>query len=142
MNALNTGLLFLHFLGLTMGLSVPFSSMVVMGLAKRSPPGEAAVLVRVPPLVGRIGRAGLAVMWATGLVMVYTIWGGFAALPWPFHVKFAAVLVLTAAVLRIWSLERKVTQGDRSVLPGIEATGKLAFAAALVAMLFAVLAFR
>jgi hypothetical protein len=67
---------------------------------------------------------------------------GFAALPWQFDVKIAAVVVLTGTVIYIQRTERLIRAGDASGLPRIETAGKVATIVALVAVVFAVLTFN
>lgn len=141
MNAVNQVLLFLHFLGMALGFSVSFGNIVMSGLIARATPAEAAVLGRFPPAVSRLGRIGLALLWITGVILVYTRWDGFAALPWQFQVKLAAVVLLTVTTEYIHRLERLVRKGDASVLGRIEPAGKVATILALLALLFAVLTF-
>ena len=94
MSTLNQVLLFLHFVGLALGFSVSFANMVMGGLLSRAAPADRAVLSRFPPIMSRLGKIGLALLWVTGGVLVYTKWGGFAAFPWQFYVKLAAVVLL------------------------------------------------
>src|SRR5262245_43570735 len=95
MNRLNQMMLFFHFVGMTLGSSVPFANLVMSGLIAKAPPAEKATLGRFPPVMSRLGRIGLALLWLTGGFLVYTRWGGLAHLPWQFHVKLAAVVLLT-----------------------------------------------
>lgn len=141
MHAVNQALLFFHFLGLALGFSVSFGNAVMSGLIARATPPEKAVLGRFPPAISQVGRAGLVLLWLTGAAMVFTKWNGFAALPWTFYVKLAAVVVLTASTEYIRRLQRQVQQGDASAIARIEPFGKLATAMGLTSVLFAVLTF-
>jgi hypothetical protein len=138
----NEVLLILHFIGLALGFSVSFANIVMSGIIAKATPPEKAVLGRFPPLMSRVGTIGLTLLWITGVTMVYTKWGGFAALPWQFGVKIAAVAVLTATVTYILRTERLVRTGDASGLARIEAAGKVATISALIAVIFAVLTFN
>jgi hypothetical protein len=69
-------LLILHFLGLAMGFSTNFASFVMLGLIAKAAPQERAVLGRFPPIMSRVGEIGLALLWATGLLLVWAQWGG------------------------------------------------------------------
>ena len=141
MAELNQALLILHFVGLALGLSVSFANFVMSGLIGAAAPAEKAVLGRFPPRMTQLGRIGLTVLWATGATLVYTKWGGFAALPWQFHAKLTAVVLLTVVVVYIYLLERRIRSGDASALPRIETAGKAAIVLALIAVVFAVLTF-
>src|SRR5258706_6863169 len=98
MAGLNRVLLIMHFLGLAMGLSVPLANMVLRGMIAKATPPERVVLGGFPPLMSRLGRIGLAILWITGVTMVFTKYGGFAGLPWQFNAKLTAVVLLTVTV--------------------------------------------
>lgn len=141
MTTVNQTLLFLHFLGLAMGFSVSLANMTMSGLIARAAPPEKAVLGRFPPLMSRFGTIGLAILWITGVILVYTRWGGFSTLPWEFYVKVGAVVLLTVTTATIHRWERRLGDGELSALPRIETLGKIATVLALVALVFAVLTF-
>jgi hypothetical protein len=141
---LNQFLLVLHFLGLTMGLSVSFANMVMAGLIGRAAPAERTVLGRFPPAMSRVGTIGLTLLWATGITMVFTKWGGLENLrnmPWQFHLKLTLVVVLTGVVTYIHSLERKMTPGDVAVARRIQSVAKIATLLAVTIVVLAVLSF-
>lgn len=142
MSILNSVLLILHFIGLTMGLAVPFSNMVMGGLIAKAAPPEKAVLGRFPLAMSMVGKIGLTLLWISGLTMVFTKYGGFGGVPVLFHVKLTMVLVLTVLVGIIASLEKRIRRGDLSVLPRIEAIGKAAGGVALLIIILAVLTFH
>jgi hypothetical protein len=134
----------LHFVGLAMGLSTGLANMVMMGLIKKAPPAEKGVLGRFPPLMGRVGSIGLALLWVTGLGMLFLKWGGFAGIgdmPWQFHVKLTLVIVLSGLIGYLQMLDRRARKGDMSVMGTLEMVAKLAFVIALAIVVFAVLAF-
>jgi uncharacterized membrane protein len=112
MNIVNEVLLFLHFLGLALGFSVSFGNMVMGSIISRATPHEKTVLSRFPPTMSQLGRIGLALLWSTGVILVYTRWNGFAAFPWQFYIKLAAVVLLTVTTEYIHRLERLVQKGD------------------------------
>ena len=141
MNHVNHVLLALHFLGLALGFSVSFANMVMSSLISKAPPTEKVVLGRFLPVMSRLGRIGIVLLWATGLTMVYTKWNGFGTLPWQFYVKLTAVVLLTITTEHIHRLERLVQNGGAAVVARIETFGKIATALALVALFFAVLTF-
>lgn len=141
MNRFHQVLLILHFVGLAMGLSVSFANLVMSRLIAKAPIPEKAVLGRFPPIMSRIGTIGLTLLWVTGLTMVYTRWGGFATLPWQFHVKLTAVVLLTITVGYIHRQQRRMQRGEAAAAARIEVAGKIATAFALTALVFAVLTF-
>jgi len=141
MDGLNEVLLILHFVGLAMGLTVPFSSIVMQGLIEKAAPSDKTVLARFPPAVSRIGDIGLALLIVTGVTMVFTKYGGFAIMPWQFHVKLTAVAILVALVGYIHMLMPKAARGDAAAAARIQAVGRVTFLLGLTAVVFAVLTF-
>jgi hypothetical protein len=137
-------LLFLHFLGLTMGLSTSFAMMVMTGLINKAAPSERPVLGRFPPAMSRIGTIGISLLWVSGLGMLLTKWGGFGNLgnmPWQFHVKLTLVAILTGVIGYLHALEKQARTGDASVVARIQAAGKVVFVLALTIVALAVLSF-
>ena len=141
MNQINQALLVMHFLGLVMGLSVSIANAVMGALMAKSAPDERAILGRFPPLMSRIGKTGLTLLWLSGVVLVETRWGGFATLPWQFHVKLTAVVLLTIAVTYIHLQERRMRRGDATAAARLQKASKVAALFALTALVFAVLTF-
>lgn len=115
--------------------------MVMAGLIAKAAPQEQAVLGRFAPAMGRLGLIGLALLWASGLAIVWTRYGSFAILPRPFIVKLAAVVLLTVVVIYIHVLQRRVDHGDTSVMARIQTLGKITGPLALIAIIFAVITF-
>lgn len=141
MKGVNEFLRVLHFLGLALGFSVSFANIVMGGLIAKAAPPEKAVLGRFPPLMSRLGKVGLALVWVTGVVLVYTKWAGFATFGPLFWAKLGAVVLLTITVAYIHVLEGRVRGGDTSALPKVTTFGKVATAFVLLALVFAVLTF-
>ena len=134
-------LMVVHFVGLALGFSVGFANVVMAGLIAKAAPNEKAVLARFPPAMGRVGVIGLAMLWASGLAIVYTRFGTFAILPRPFLVKLTAVVLLTIIVIYIQLLQRRVDQGDASLTARIQTLGRITGPLALIAVIFAVITF-
>jgi hypothetical protein len=137
-------LLFLHFLGLAMGFSTSFANMMMSGLISKAAPAERPILGRFPPLMSRIGTIGITLLWASGLGMLLSKWGGFGnlgSLPWQFHAKLTLVIVLTLLIGYIHSLERRMRTGDTSAVARIQAVGRVAFVVALSIVALAIAAF-
>lgn len=131
----------LHFLGLAMGLSSGFANMVMAGLIRKAAPAEQAVLARFPPAMSRVGVTGLALLWISGLLIVWTRYGSFAILPRPFIVKIAAVVLLTLAVIYIQILLPRAQRGDQAAMARIQLLGRMTAPLAIIAIIFAVITF-
>ena len=138
---LNQLLLILHFLGLALGLTASFANLAIGTLMTAAPPAERAVLSRVPPVLSHVSGAGLLLLWATGLILVFTKWNGFASLPWQFHAKITTVVLLTAVVGYIHALQAKAKRGDSAAAARLPGVGTAALVLSVVAVIFAVLTF-
>lgn len=141
MAAFSHTVLILHFLGLAMGLSVSFGHIALFGVLAKASPADKLVLERMSPALSRIGRIGLALLWATGITMVYTRWNGFGGMPWQFHVKLTAVVILTITVLYMTRLEGQAQRGDAAAAVRVQKLGPIPSLCALIAVIFAVLTF-
>jgi hypothetical protein len=142
MNVLNQVLVFLHFFGLAMGFSVSFGNIVMGSLISKASPPDKAVLGRFPPALSRLSRSALVLLWATGLTLVYTRWGGFTVLPWQFQAKVGAVALLTLTSEYIHHLQGRAARGDLAAISRIETFAKLATVLAMTSLVFAVLTFE
>jgi len=135
-------LLILHFLGLAMGLSGGLSGLVVAGIMAAAAPQESPILARFPAKMMRVGDIGLVLLWVTGLTMLFTKWNGFSGLPWQFHAKLTAVVLLTLTVGFIHSRAKKAFSGDAAAAAQLAVAGKFALLMALTAVVFAVMTFN
>lgn len=138
---LNQLLLFLHFVGLGLGLANGFGNHVMGRLMAAASEDERRVLARFPPVMSQLGGAGLLLLWATGLILTFTKWGGFGSLPWQFHVKITCVVLLTGAVGMIHASMARARRGDQAAARRIPVIGVVATSLTLVIVLFAVLTF-
>ena len=138
----NKVLLMLHFLGLVMGLAVPFANIALATLMAKAAPNEKMVLGRFPFAMSKVGKIGLTLLWATGITMVFTRWKGFGNLPTMFHYKLGFVILLTITVGIISALEIKAKKGDAAAIARIQTVGKIAMVFGLLALVFAVLTFN
>lgn len=139
---LNQLLLFLHFLGLGLGATSAFGGPVIGKLMEHASEAERPILARVPAALSHASGAGLILLWATGLVLVFTKWGGFGSLPWQFHVKITGVVLLTGVVGMIHAHQAKARRGDRAAAARIPTFGLVATALTVLIVLFAVLTFE
>ena len=115
--------------------------MVMAGLIAKAAPNEKGVLARFPPAMARIGAIGLTLLWASGIAIVQTRYGGFAVLPRTFIIKIAAVVLLTLGVIYINILMPRAQKGDMAAAARIQMIGKITGPLALVAIIFAVITF-
>jgi hypothetical protein len=132
----------LHFIGLAMGFSVSFANIIMSGLIAAAPPGEKPVLGRFPMAMMRIGDIGLALLWTTGPALLYIKYGGFSGMPWQFHVKLTAVVLLTLVVGFMHSQKGRIRAGDAAAMDRMKRVAPLASLSALTALIFAVRSFN
>ena len=138
---LNQLLLFLHFLGLGLGATSAFAGPVIGKLMENASEAERPVLARVPAALSHVSGAGLLLLWATGLVLVFTKWGGFGSLPGQFHAKLTGVVLLTGVIGMIHANQAKARRGDRAAAARIPTLGLVGTVLTVAIVLFAVLAF-
>lgn len=142
MTALNDILLWLHLLGLAMGVGVGIAmSRVGPGLVAAHP-GERGRLWPLQKFLAGAIITGLIVLLITGPLMLWLKFGGGAGLGWPFSAKmfFVATTVIFAAVGR-WAAIR-LERGDEAAAKLMSVSGPLTGISAVLAMLFAVIAFN
>jgi hypothetical protein len=137
---MNQILLILHFFGLAAGLSASIGNIIVMRLI-RAAPADAPVLAKVPPALAPVAHVGLGLLWLTGLIMVWTVYGGPQNLPTAFWWKLACVIVVTIAVGMIDMTMRAVRAGDRAAAARLPKFGMAAGGFTVLAVIFAVIAF-
>jgi hypothetical protein len=80
-------------------------------------------------------------LWASGLVLVWSKWDGLASLPQMFWVKAIFIASLTIVSVLINMTYAQIGKGNMAVASRLPKLGPLAGISALLAVLFAVLAF-
>ena len=139
---MNEALLFLHFVGLMLGAAGGFASAIVMRRALALPVDEAKVLRGLGPILANVSGIGLALLWATGLILVWGKLGGIASLPQMFWIKAIFILSLTIVVGLIHMTYGEIRKGNPAAAARLPKLGPMAGISALLAVLFAVLAFN
>jgi hypothetical protein len=138
---MNPLLLFVHFLGLMLGATGGFASAIVMRRAGTAGPAAAVPLRELGPILARVSLTGLVLMWASGLVLVWSRWGGLDGLPRLFWLKFVFVLSLTAATIAIHLTYAAIRRGDGAAAARLPKLGPAAGVSALLAVLTAAYTF-
>jgi hypothetical protein len=139
---MNEALLFLHFVGLMLGAAGGFASAIVMHRALALPVDEAKVLRGLGPILANVSGIGLALLWATGLILVWSKLGGIASLPQMFWIKAIFILSLTIVVGLIHMTYGEIRKGNPAAAARLPKLGPMAGISALLAVFFAVLAFN
>lgn len=134
-------LLFLHFFGLMLGAAGGMASGILMRRAAGLPPEQAQVVRGQGPLLANVAAAGVALLWITGLVMVFAYWN-LGALGWPFWVKMVFAVILTLATIAIHLTYAEIRRtGNAALGQRLAKIGPVSGLSALLAVLFASIAF-
>ena len=112
-----------------------------MRRAAGAPPDAARTLRGLGPMLANTSAVGLALMWVTGLVMVWSRWGGPGNLPGLFWVKAIFILTLTAAAIGTHLTYAEIGRGNVAAAARLPKLGPVAGLSAILAVLFAVYAF-
>ena len=139
---MNATLLILHLFGLGAGFVSGFGTFLVQTVINKSPIADATALTRVQRPLQLFGDAGLGILWVTGVILVYSKWNGFSSLPSPFWWKFASAIALTAMVGVIHMTEARARRGDVVAINRLPILRRLSTSFLLLALIFAVIAFR
>lgn len=139
---MNAALLFLHFVGLMLGAAGGFASAIIMRRTLVLPADDAKVLRGLGPILANVSLTGLILMWATGLILVWSKWGGLESLPQMFWVKAIFIASLTVMTALIHLTYGEIRKGNPAAAARLPRFGPMAGISALLAVLFAVVAFN
>ena len=108
-------LLFLHFIGLALGLG---AGLVNMALARwtravAGEPEKASVLASLPPRIAQLSTIGLGVLVVTGLLMLFTVSGTTNAFHyfW-FYVKLLGAAGMIAIAYLVYQAQQQIKRGE------------------------------
>jgi hypothetical protein len=139
---MNETLLFLHFVGLLLGAGPGAAQTLIMRRAAALPAEQAQVLRALGPMLANVSAVGIAILWITGLILVWSKYGGPGSLPATFWWKmlFVAILTLLAGFIH-WTYA-EVRRGNAAAAARLAIAGPASGISALLAVLFAVIAFN
>ncbi|MCW5696829.1 MAG: hypothetical protein KIS96_08860 [Bauldia sp.] len=137
-------LVFIHLVGLAVGIGVPIGNLAIQRIAASAPPEVAAVLRSIPGRLAWYSRGGLIALVVSGLLMQAFAQGramvSFGGV-W-FWLKMVAVVGLIAAVYFIWQTMEEARKGNPAVMARMRMLGPAVLGLSLLATLFAVIAFH
>ena len=140
---MNDFILFLHFIGLAIAAAGGIATGTIMRRAAKLPPEQAMPIRSLGPTLVNMTASGVAILWITGLIMVWSKWGGFENLPPIFWVKFVFVVIVTLLTGAIHATYARIRRtGEASLARRLPVIGPLNGLAALLAVLFAAYAFH
>jgi len=126
---------------IAMGTGMSFSNLVNLRLSQGEQGERFKALGLQRKTVSQIGDGVIALIWVTGLLLVWLI-GGMPQSGW-FHAKLAFVVLLTAAHFMARRTGGEMARtGNLSLMPRIQLFVGAVWVSALAAILLAVLAFH
>jgi len=135
-------LLWLHLLGLAMGVGVGIAMSRVAPKVIAAPLNERAALWPLEKFLARVIAAGVALLLITGPLMLWLKFAGGAGLGWSFWAKMVFVTATVVCVgLSQWAGAR-LERGDESAAKLMSVSGPLSGISAVLAMIFAVITFH
>ncbi|HWA00785.1 MAG TPA: hypothetical protein VG841_10790 [Caulobacterales bacterium] len=139
---MNDALLALHFIGLMMGAGGGFGSAIVARVANSKPPEQAATLRTLGPILARFAHIGLGILWVTGLIMIWSVYGGPEHLPELFWIKAIFIVSLTVAAIATELTYADIKKGNMKAAARLPKIGPIAGISALLAAVTAAFAFH
>ena len=135
-------ILFLHFFGLMLGSAGGMASGILMRKAISMPADQAQTISGLGPLLANVAAVGLVLLWATGLILVWSKYDGVGSFTWVFWVKIVFVLALTASAVATHMTYAEIKKGNRAVAARLPKLGPASGLSAILAVLFAAFAFH
>ena len=136
-------ILFLHFFGLMLGSAGGMASGILMRKAISMPADQAQTIRGLGPLLANVAAVGLVLLWATGLILVWSKYDGVGSFTWVFWVKIVFVLALTASAVATHMTYAEIKKtGNKALAARLPKLGPAAGLSATLAVLFAVIAFK
>ncbi len=138
-------LVFLHLIGLAMGLGVGIANMFIARWAASSPAPESAMALRaLPPRLSQVSQIGLGILVISGLLLLFTV-GGMASYAFGqfwFWLKLVAVAGMGAVIYFLWQAQVAIKAGrEPQFKEYLPQAGLILGVLGLAATLFAVFAF-
>jgi hypothetical protein len=135
--------LFLHFFGLTLVAAGGTAGGLLMQRAASLPPDQAATIRSMAPMLANVAAIGLALLWVTGLILIWSKWDGIENLPTAFWIKFAFVVALTVFTVIIHVTYAQIRKTRNPALGSrLSKIGPASGISMLAALLFAAYAFH
>ena len=131
----------LHYLAFSVGIGGGIANVLAGRIAGQAGPAVAAPIGRLQARIGLASALALVVLWVTGLWLTVALYPAVGALPTAFWVKIVAVLALTATAAILQRNAFAARRTGRPPPPAQKWLGVLATGLAVVAVIFAAIAF-
>jgi protoporphyrinogen IX oxidase len=139
---LNSLLLWVHFIGIGMGMGGGIALSQVGPRLIAAPADQRQLLWLLEAFFSRIGAAGLAILIVTGPLLLWLKFGGPSGLSGWFGAKMVAVIVAVIGVVLHETAGRRFRKGDESAVPLMFLGGRMAGIGIVLAMLCAAFTFN
>jgi len=140
---MNDTLFVLHLLGFGAAVASSVGNFIILRMVAESP-ADRPVLAKVPPRLARVGQSGLGLLWLTGLIMLWTIFGGPQNVPstfW-FSSKIVFVIAVTVVVVMADITLKRIQAGNLALIRQLPIYGIVMAVLLLLIVICAVLAFN
>jgi uncharacterized membrane protein len=127
---MNQILLILHLFGFGAGMASSVGNFAIMRM-----------MSKLSPVLGRVGQVGLGLLWITGVIMVWSKWGGPQNLNTAFWIKFVCVVLITGVSVTLGLTVKQIQAGNRALVARMPILGATAAALLVLIVIFAVYAF-
>lgn len=141
MDIFNALLFWVHMAGLSLGGAAAFGLPVVGAQYGGATPEGRASLAKALDMLSKLGSAGMGLLILSGAVMIWTKFGGPAAMLPLFWGKIAVVIVLIVAIVNAKRNAAKAMTGDREAAMRQPMLGKINIGLLLLIILLAALTF-
>jgi len=131
----------LHLLGLVLGMGSGLAMTRIWPIYGASSEEQRSVLFKMGRVLGKNGHVGLALLWVTGILIVWLDYGGIDAFSWWFWAKIVFAIVLSASVGIGSKAYRRFAAGDMGASARVELASKVSGISGVLIILFAVFAF-
>lgn len=117
MDIINNLLFWLHLTGLTAGGVAAFGMPIVGSRLATATPDTRPLLFSLGHTITRVGQVAMAVLIVTGPLLIWLKFGGTGGLNGWFWLKMVLFVLLLAVIIIGGVFEKRLEQGDESVLP-------------------------
>lgn len=135
-------LLFVHISSLVLALGAGMAMVRVAPFGADASDDQKSIFFRVLKVMGDHINMGLALLWVTGILMLWLKYDWGVGVSHWFWVKMLLVLVLSATAGIGSKARRLMMAGDASQAPKARLMGRIAVASGLLAILCAVITFN
>lgn len=135
-------MLFVHFLGLIMGMGAGFASLFIAAANKDLTGEERPKFMLRLRSLGYMGLTGLVLLIISGGYLATPYWSQLGTMPFFIAKLILVVVLLVLALLMDRRWRRAVRNGGGADLKAIPGLGRLALPVGLLIVLFAVLQFH